>query len=412
MKSLSIVLSVVALPMAVRGGTVIIQPVGVSSLTQGLGAPVGPDLFQAVNLINGSGLSAVPTGANFTTVTHAAASSANAWVTQASGSDWYANGAPSPEMVFQLGSLQTVKGIASWGYHFGGGNGNEAKTMTLAFSTDGGLTWGAPTATIVRGLTSAAVAVNAFAPVSANAVKMVITDNNGGAAPGGDRVGLGEVRFMGQLLNAAAARGVNLVQNPSFELVTTPGASFNSAGGGAVSNWYSNIASGDAGSQASAPTASAAAVNFTVGLDGSRAGHINSNGAVRSLIQDIPFSFAEGDTYTLSANVGRRVDHDDLGIGAADWRMSLYREDGVELAFLDGSTVVGEGGILAGKTLSYTATAADAGQDMQIRLTNRNAPGFNAVNFDVVSLVAVPEPGVAGMVIGALAMLAGRRRRA
>jgi hypothetical protein len=133
---------------------------------------------------------------------------------------------------------------------------------------------------------------------------------------------------------------------------------------------------------------------------------------VRSLIQDIPFSFTEGDTYTLSANVGRRVDHDDLGIGAADWRMSLYREDGVELAFLDGSTVVGQGGILAGKTLSYTATAADAGQDMQIRLTNRNAPGFNAVNFDVVSLVAVPEPGVAGMVIGALVMLSGRRRRA
>lgn len=217
---------------------------------------------------------------------------------------------------------------------------------------------------------------------------------------------------MGQLLNAAAARGVNLVQNPSFELVTTPGSSFNSAGNGAVSNWYSNIANGDAGSQASAPTASAAPANFTVGLDGSRAGHINSNGAVRSLIQDIPFSFTEGDTYTLSANVGRRLDHDDLGIGAADWRMSLYREDGMELAFLDGSTVVGEGGILAGKTLSYTATAADAGQDMQIRLTNRNAPGFNAVNFDVVSLVAVPEPGVAGMVIGALVVLAGRRRRA
>ena len=393
MKHITLLLAATVIPFGfTQAGTAIIQPSSATMSVDALGGPFGPSFFAANNVINGSGLSAVPTGANYTSVTHAAADSGNAWVTNAPGSDWYAvPGAPNPTFVFQLGATQTLKGMASWGYHFGSGNGNEARAYTLEFSTDGGASWSAPTATLTRGLTSSIVAVNTFASVSANAVRMTITDNNGGFAPGGDRVGLGEVRFLSQAVSPAAARNTNLVQNPSFEFVTTPGSSFNAATG-AVSNWTTNIANSAAGSQAAAPTASAALINFTSGLDGSRAGHINS-GAVQSLIQDIPFSFATGDTYTLNANVGRRVDHDDLGIAAADWRLSIYREDGVELAFLDGSTVIGQGGLLLPQTLSYTATPADVGFDIQVRLTNRNAANFNAVNFDQVSLVAIPEPG-------------------
>lgn len=397
-------LLVLLLPLAASAGTIVVQPVSVSSSTNSASAPFGPDLYPAGNLINGSGLSAVPTGANYSSVTHANASSTNAWVTVAPGADWYAvPGAPNPTFVFNLPSTTQLKGVASWGYHFGSGNGNEARIFTLEFSTDGGTSWSAPTAPITRGMSSAAAAISAFAPVTANAVRMTITDNNAGFAAGGDRVGLGEVRFLSQLVNPAAARSSNLVQNASFEVVTTAGSAFNAAGTGNVSNWYSNIA-GDtgAGSQATSPTASSSPANFTTGLDGSRAGHLNS-GAVRSLIQDIPFSFADGDTYTLTANVGRRKDHDDLGIGAADWRLSIYREDGVELAFLDGSTVVGQGGILSPFSLSYTATPADAGLDIQVRLTNRNAAGFNAVNFDQISLIAVPEPGAA--ILGSFALL-------
>jgi hypothetical protein len=410
MRASTLIFAATVLPLGyIFAGTAIIQPSSATMSVDALGGPFGPSLYAANNVINGSGLSAVPTATNYTSVTHASAASDNAWVTNAPGADWYAvPGAPNPTFVFQLGAVQTVKGVASWGYHFGSGNGNEARAYTLEFSTDGGTTWSAPTATINRGLTAAAVAVNTFAPVSANAVRMVITDNNAGFAAGGDRVGLGEVRFLSQLTNPAAARNTNLVQNPSFEFVTTPGSAFNSATG-AVSNWTTDIANSAAGSQAAAPTASAAPINFTAGLDGSRAGHINS-GAVQSLIQDIPFSFTTGDTYTLTANVGRRVDHDDLGIGAADWRISIYREDGVELSFLNGSTVVGQGGLLLPQTLSYTATAADAGFDIQVRLTNRNAAGFNAVNFDQVSLVAVPEPSMSLILILTCGMLLARRK--
>lgn len=385
-----------AVPLLVsstQAGTLIVQPTAVSSSTNSMGAPFGPDLFPAGNLIDGSGLSTTPTGTNYVTVTHAAASGTTAWVTQAPGADWYAvPGAPNPTFVFNLGSSQTLKGVATWGYHFGSGNGNEARAFTLEFSNDGGATWSAPTSTITRGLSASAAAVNSFTPVTANAVRMVVTDNNAGFAAGGDRVGLGEVRFLSQLTNPSAPYSTNLVQNPSFEIVTTSASAFNNASTGNVSNWYTNLANSAAGSQANSPTASAAPFNFTSGLDGSRAGHINS-GAVQSLIQDVPFSFTAGDTYTLNVNVGRRVDHDDLGIAAADWRISIYREDGTELAALDGSTVVGQGGLLIPQTLSYTATGADVGQDIQVRLTNRNAAGFNAVNFDQVSLTAIPEPG-------------------
>lgn len=411
MKYSTLLLAATVIPLATtRAGTAIIQPSSASMSVDSLGSPFGPSLYAANNVINGSGLSAVPTGANYTTVTHAAAASNNAWVTNAAGADWYAAlGAPNPTFVFQLGSVQSIKGVASWGYHFGAGNGNETSAYTLEFSTDGGSTWSTPTATINRGLTASAVAINTFAPVNANAVRMTITDNNAGVAGGGDRVGLGEVRFLSQALNPTAARGTNLVQNPSFEFVTTPSSPFNAATG-AVSNWTTNIANAAAGSQASTPTASAAPINFTSGLDGSRAGHINS-GAVQSLIQDIPFSFVTGDTYTLNANVGRRVDHDDLGIAAADWRIGIYREDGVELAFLDGSTVIGQGGLLLPQTLSYTATPADVGFDIQVRLTNRNAAGFNAVNFDQVSLVAVPEPGTWIFLMPLTALVLRRSRK-
>lgn len=182
-----------------HAATIIIQPISVTMSLDALGAPFGPSLYAVNNVINGSGLSDVPTGTNYTTVTHAAADSGNVWVTNAPGADWYAApGAPNPSFIFQLGATQSINGVVSWGYHFGSGHGNEARAYTLEFSTDGGSSWSTPTAAITRGLTSSAAAVNTFAAVSANSVRMTITDNNAGFAPGGDRVGLGEVRFLSQ----------------------------------------------------------------------------------------------------------------------------------------------------------------------------------------------------------------------
>ena len=94
------------------------------------------------------------------------------------------------------------------------------------------------------------------------------------------------------------------------------------------------------------------------------------------------------------------MDHDDLELGPADWQISLnYADDNSIAASLDGSTVVGEGGILAPQTLAYTATGADAVREIRIALSHVGTPVgvFTAVNFDQVQLMAVPanqlQPG-------------------
>ncbi len=157
-------------------------------------------------LINGAGLSGAPTISDYTTITHAAAGGGNAWVTNdpaPGGGDFFADSGGAT-IVFDLTFDRQYRfsDLVFWGYHFGGANGNEGRRFELAFSNDGGTSF-LPPVIVERPLGSATVAnaatLNLGTPLDANFVRVTVLDNHFGAIGGGDRVGLGELRFIGDI---------------------------------------------------------------------------------------------------------------------------------------------------------------------------------------------------------------------
>ncbi len=170
---------------------IIITPSGITTSSSGDSFPVG-------NLINGSGLSATPTVASLGT--HAVVSSVTAWVTSASGPDYFI---ALPEIVLTcaLPARYSVTDLVIWPYYFntGQGIGDEAKTFKVTFSTDGTSYGNERTVTSPTPLSSGGGLRLPIAdsPFAATHVRVTITDNHAGAASGGERVGLGEIRFIG-----------------------------------------------------------------------------------------------------------------------------------------------------------------------------------------------------------------------
>lgn len=208
---------------AASAGAALVSPTAVSYTGTGV------EFFtDESRLIDGSGLSATVTLANYTTVTHSSAAATNAWVTDdptPAGGDYYAdNGGATVRFALTLDQAYGLTDFVYWGYHFGAANGNEAREFLLEFSTNGGATY--PTSTTVSTpLGTLAVAnsktLSLGGTFQANAVRMTLTDNHSGAAGGGDRVGLGEVRFLGAAatvpepsaaLLAVAAGGLGLLR--------------------------------------------------------------------------------------------------------------------------------------------------------------------------------------------------------
>lgn len=161
----------------------------------------GTEFFPAANLTNGSGLSGTPTADNYRTITHTAASGSSAWTTIApgGGSADYFNFGPAPVFLFRFAEIHQFRDLVYWGYHFGAPNGNEGKSFQLEFSEDGGSTFGDPLE-----LTSPAISRSASTTlplgqvVSADTIRLTITDNWFEDFGGGDRVGIGEFRFLGE----------------------------------------------------------------------------------------------------------------------------------------------------------------------------------------------------------------------
>ena len=164
----------------------------------------GTEFYPAANITNGSGLSGTPTGENYATITHSAASGSTAWTTDAPGGgsvDYFAlNPATAPIPVFLLRFTEEheFSDFIYWGYHFGNANGNEVKSFTLEFSTDGGSTFDSSVSLTSPSITqSAATTLPLGGTFSANAIRLTLTDNWFEDYGGGDRAGLGEVRFLG-----------------------------------------------------------------------------------------------------------------------------------------------------------------------------------------------------------------------
>lgn len=168
----------------------VVTPSGVVSSGGG-----GPDFFSAGQLIDGSGLSdPAPDITNILDVTHSGTNPSNSWVTQApNGSgDFYNNNTPDPVLTFELDRIYQLTEMVSWNYLF---VGNAAETFDVEFIIDDvvvdsltGLTFDPSSTT--AGLIS-------FGDIyAADTVRITITDNYESLGPGGDRVGLNEVRFI------------------------------------------------------------------------------------------------------------------------------------------------------------------------------------------------------------------------
>lgn len=184
--------------------------VGPASVTQSAGDALAG--YDANHLIDGSGLSGTPTPANYATITHAA-SQASLWVTATAGSpNYYSNAAnPIPTFVFDLGGSYNLNSMVVWGY---GGNSNEAARYTVEFSADG-VTYANPeTVQTTQTLGSASQALGFSQARTGRYVRVKMINNANGlgySGPGGDRVGLGEVRFIGDPVSVPT----NTVLTPS-----------------------------------------------------------------------------------------------------------------------------------------------------------------------------------------------------
>ncbi len=161
----------------------------------------GTEFFPAANVSNGSGLSQTPTLANYQNVTHAAANGSTAWTTNAPGggsADYY-NFGPDPAFLFTFAETHEFTDLVYWGYHFGNPNGNEGKSFRLEFSSDGGASFGPPTEVTSPAIsTSSATTLSLGGMISGNTIRLTITDNWFEGFGGGDRVGIGEFRFLGE----------------------------------------------------------------------------------------------------------------------------------------------------------------------------------------------------------------------
>ena len=155
----------------------------------------------------------MPTIENYQSVTHLAANGTTAWTTTAPGggsADYY-NFGPDPVFLLRFDEIHQFSDLVYWGYHFGNPNGNEARSFRLEFSEDEGSTFGNPIEVVSPSISrSASTTLDLDGPWSGNAIRLTLTDNWFEGFGGGDRVGIGEIRFLGETpINPAPIIQVN-----------------------------------------------------------------------------------------------------------------------------------------------------------------------------------------------------------
>lgn len=207
--------------LQLREPVVLVQPAAITSSTS------ATDFYPASQLINGSGLSATPTVTNLGT--HAEAGLGNtAWVTEGTSTDYFSNHS-APVLTCTLPGGRNITELVIWPYNFfaGTANGNEAKIFDVAFSTDGTTFTNTVTVTSPTPLVSNGLRLPLGTPLFATHVRVTITDNHYLAAAGGDRVGLGEIRFVATpeiYVTNTADSGPGSLRQALADAAATPGS--------------------------------------------------------------------------------------------------------------------------------------------------------------------------------------------
>ena len=172
----------------------LVTPISVTSST------AADDLWPAANLIDNSGLPSVPTLDDYQSLQHAFVNGSNAWVTDDPGgfpSNYFHFG-PAPVLSFGLAQATELNSIVVWGYPFGPLNNNEGGAFLLEFSNDGGQTFENRIHLVHQQTGQGNETIPFGQTIVADAVRMTIVGNylDNPAAAGGDRVGLGEIKFL------------------------------------------------------------------------------------------------------------------------------------------------------------------------------------------------------------------------
>lgn len=171
------------------------------------------------NVINGSGLSGVPTISNYTTITHASpsfsGSAANAWSSidpGAGGGDFFPDFAqgitainpqntPAGYFDLRFDTPVTITDLVAWAYTFGSGfNGNNVSKWTIETFDSGGTFIGGGDFNGPGSMTDGGASTISFGTTFSNvsSVRAYPLDNYFGSAGanGGDRIGVAELRFI------------------------------------------------------------------------------------------------------------------------------------------------------------------------------------------------------------------------
>lgn len=147
--------------------------------------------FPVQNLLNASGLSQPPTINNYASMNH----SGGQWTTEAFFPDYYTGGGAVPVIDFNLDQAYDLTDLVAWNYNV---PGNAARQVTLEFSEDGGMTFANPMVLEIPQAAGLAHTLSFGDTITADAVRLTFDSNWVGFGAGGDRVGLAELRFIGQ----------------------------------------------------------------------------------------------------------------------------------------------------------------------------------------------------------------------
>lgn len=183
---------------------VVITPTGITFTGTATEAG-GINLDNELNLINGNGLSGTPTIGNITTITHSAASFAapgNAWTTTDPGgfpSDFFASTSATIIFDLTLDNTYNITDLYTWGYHFGSLNGNDISALTIDYGV-GNFTDGTLNVNVALATNPGDAVQTSLGTITANQLRLTVTDNHFGAATGGDRVSAAEFRFVGDVV--------------------------------------------------------------------------------------------------------------------------------------------------------------------------------------------------------------------
>ena len=214
------------------------------------------------------------------------------------------------------------------------------------------------------------------------------------------------------LVSSASAEIINLsITNPSFETPTLADGDYSFD----LSGWSQWADHGSGFAIVANPDTAAYSSGSPAQGSNMLAINAQANSALGFVVyQNIPVTLVSGTIYTLTVAIGNRIS----GHATDNFKIELDAHDGSGNSILArydglGSSLTADS--WTDKTISYTATAADAGKTLTIFLgVDTAAKTYSQVtDFDNVRLTSapIPEPGTITLLAAGLLACAWRNRR-